>query len=190
MAFPRAVLEPAGLRIPASAALLDAHAPGGPPLSMSIGEPRHEMPDFVTDVLNAHLPLLGKYPSNDGIPPLLDAITAWIARRYGVQLDHDNLMVLNGTREGLFNAALALCPETKNGARPLILTPNPFYQVYAVAAAAVGAEPVFVPATAENGYLPDYASLPAATLDRVALAYLCTPSNPQGPWPVRTTCAP
>jgi N-succinyldiaminopimelate aminotransferase len=75
---------------------------------------------------------------------------------------------------------MALCPETKGGKRPVVLMPNPFYQVYAVAALAVGAEPVFVPATAETGHLPDYASLPADVLDRVAVAYLCSPANPQG----------
>ncbi len=89
-------------------------------------------------------------------------------------------MPLNGTREGLFNACLALCPETKQGKRPVVLMPNPFYQPYAAAAAAVGAEPVCVPATAATGFLPDYAALPAEILDRVALAYLCSPANPQG----------
>ena len=89
-------------------------------------------------------------------------------------------MVLNGTREGLFNAAIALCPETKNGKKPVILMPNPFYQVYAVAALTVGAEPVYVPATAATGFLPDYGSLPQDVLDRVALAYICSPANPQG----------
>jgi aspartate/methionine/tyrosine aminotransferase len=89
-------------------------------------------------------------------------------------------MALNGTREGLFNAAVALCPETKAGARPVILMPNPFYQVYAVAALAMGAEPVYVPATAATGHLPDYAGLPADILNRTAIAYLCSPANPQG----------
>jgi aspartate/methionine/tyrosine aminotransferase len=89
-------------------------------------------------------------------------------------------MVLNGTREGLFNAAIALCPEQKAGGKPVILMPNPFYQVYAVAALTVGAEPVYVPATAATGHLPDYASLPKDVLDRVALAYICSPANPQG----------
>ena len=89
-------------------------------------------------------------------------------------------MALNGTREGLFNAALALVPEEVRGQRPVVLIPNPFYQVYAVAAQAVGAEPVFVPATAETGFLPDFAALPKDILNRTAIAYLCSPSNPQG----------
>jgi hypothetical protein len=89
-------------------------------------------------------------------------------------------MALNGTREGLFNACMALCPETKGGKQPVVLMPNPFYQVYAVAALAVGAEPVYVPATEATGDLPDYARCPADTLERTAIAYICSPANPQG----------
>jgi len=123
----------------------------------------------------------GKYPPNEGTPELLTAIAGWVQRRYGVALDPAaQIMVLNGTREGLFNSAIALCPETKNAKVPVILTPNPFYQVYAVAALAVGAEPVYVPATSATGFLPDYAGLPRDVLDRTAIAYLCSPSNPQG----------
>jgi aspartate/methionine/tyrosine aminotransferase len=110
----------------------------------------------------------------------LDAISGWIARRYGVTLPQDRLMVLNGTREGLFNAAIALAPEVKAGKKPAFLLPNPFYQVYTVAAVTAGAEPIYVPATAATGHLPDYASLPAEILDRTTVAYLCSPANPQG----------
>ena len=161
-------------------ALLDHHAPGGAPLAMTIGEPKHPFPAWVGDVLADNLAGFGVYPPNDGTPELLAAISGWIARRYGVPVAENRLMVLNGTREGLFNALIALCPETKNGQRPAVLVPNPFYQVYAVAALTVGAEPVYVPATAATGFLPDYASLPAAVLDRVTVAYICSPSNPQG----------
>ena len=160
--------------------LLDVHAPGGPVVHMSIGEPRHPMPGFVGPVMAESLAGLASYPPNDGSPELLDAISGWIGRRYGVTVAADRIMALNGTREGLFNAALALCPEAKRGQRPVVLMPNPFYQVYAVAALACGAEPVYVPATAETGFLPDYAALPDAVLDRVTIAYLCSPSNPQG----------
>ena len=87
---------------------------------------------------------------------------------------------LNGSREGLFTAALALSPEAKAGARPAVLVPNPFYQAYGAGALAAGAELVPVPATAATGFLPDYGALPAALLDRVTLAYICSPANPQG----------
>lgn len=160
--------------------LLEGTEPGGTPIAMSIGEPRHPMPGFVGEVLAANLSEFGRYPANDGTPELLGAISGWLARRYGVDVGPDRIMVLNGTREGLFNAAVALCPETKNGKRPAVLMPNPFYQVYAIAAVTVGADPVFVPATEETGFLPDYESLPAEVLDRTAIAYLCSPGNPQG----------
>ena len=90
------------------------------------------------------------------------------------------VMPLNGTREGLYNVAMALCPEEKRGQRPVVLIPNPFYQVYMIAAISVGAEPVFVPATAETGHLPDYAALPEEVLNRTVAAFVCSPANPQG----------
>ncbi|WP_304616077.1 aminotransferase class I/II-fold pyridoxal phosphate-dependent enzyme [Paracoccus sp. (in: a-proteobacteria)] len=155
-------------------------APGAAPTVLTIGEPRHAMPDFVAQVMADSIGSLAKYPVNEGTPELLGAISGWLGRRYDLDVAPDRLMVLNGTREGLFNAALALCPERKNGQRPAILVPNPFYQVYAVAASAVQADPVFVPATPETGHLPDYAGLDPALLDRVAVAYLCSPANPQG----------
>lgn len=180
MAFPERFSNLPEYAFPRLRALLDIHQPGGAPVNMTIGEPRHAFPDFVGPAIAESLADFGRYPTNEGTPELLDAISGWVLRRYGVTLGHERLMVLNGTREGLFNAALALVPETKNGARPVVLIPNPFYQVYAVAALSAGAEPVFVPASAETGHLPDYASLPADVLDRVAVAYLCSPANPQG----------
>ena len=160
--------------------LLDCHPAGGETISMTIGEPRHPMPAFVGQVLADNLAEFGQYPANDGTAELLRAISGWLGRRYRADVAENRIMVLNGTREGLFNAAIALCPETKRGKRPVVLVPNPFYQVYAVAAATVGAETVFVPATEETGFLPDYESLPAEVLDRTAIAYLCSPANPQG----------
>ena len=161
--------------------LLDSHAPGGDVITMTIGEPTHPPPDFVGEVLAADLAGFGNYPPNDGSEGLLAAISGWLARRYAVVIDPaSRIMALNGSREGLFNAALALCPEVKNGQRPVVLMPNPFYQVYAVAALAAGAEPVYVPAMIGTGFLPDYPSLAPELLDRVAIAYLCSPANPQG----------
>lgn len=180
MAFPERFSNLPDYAFPRLRKLLDSHAPGGETIAMTIGEPRHPMPDFVGPVLAASLAGFGVYPPNDGTPELLAAISGWLARRYGVTVAPDRLMALNGTREGLFNAAVALCPEVKNGKRPVVLMPNPFYQVYAIAALALGAEPVYVPATAATGFLPDYEGLPADILDRVAIAFLCSPANPQG----------
>ncbi|MDP3862787.1 MAG: aminotransferase class I/II-fold pyridoxal phosphate-dependent enzyme [Phaeovulum sp.] len=180
MAFPERFSSLPEYAFPRLRKLLDKHAPGGSPISMTIGEPRHAMPGFLAETLAAHIDEFAVYPPNDGSPELLAAISAWIGRRYRADVGPERIMALNGTREGLFNAALALCPETKRGKRPVVLMPNPFYQVYAMAALALGAEPVYVPATEATGFLPDYAGLPREVLDRVALAYLCSPANPQG----------
>ena len=180
MAFPERFSNLPDYAFPRLRKLLDAHAPGGEQISMTIGEPRHPMPGFVGPILAEHLAGFGVYPPNDGTPELLAAISGWIGRRYGVSVAEDRIMALNGTREGLFNAAVALCPELKRGRKPVVLMPNPFYQVYAVAALTVAADPVYVNATAQTGFLPDFASLDAETLDRTAIAYICSPANPQG----------
>lgn len=160
--------------------LLDGVPPGGPELAMTIGEPKHPLPAIVAETVAAHAAEFALYPPNDGTPALRAAIAGWLGRRYGVAIDPDTeVFPLNGSREGLFNAALALSPDSRGG-RPVVLMPNPFYQAYGAAALAAGARPVPVPATAETGFLPDYAGLPPALLDRVGLCYLCSPSNPQG----------
>lgn len=180
MAFPERFSNLPEYAFPRLRKLLDVHPSGAEPIVMTIGEPRHPMPDFVGEVMAASIGEFAKYPANDGSPELLGAISAWIARRYNAPVGEDRIMALNGTREGLFNACLALSPEIKRGKKPVVLVPNPFYQVYAVAAVTAGAEVVFVPARAETGYLPDYASVPADVLERVTVAYLCSPANPQG----------
>ena len=179
--FPERFSNLPAYAFPRLRALLDSHEPGGPVVHMTIGEPKHAFPDWIKDVLAENMAGFNKYPPNDGSPELLASIADWIDRRFSVKVDpNGQIMVLNGTREGLYNAAMALCPETKNGAKPVILTPNPFYQVYMIAGISVGADIEFVPAPAENGFLPDYASLPVEVLDRTAIAYICSPSNPQG----------
>ena len=161
--------------------LLAGHAPGGPEIAMSIGEPRHPQPEMVARVVAEHAGDFSRYPPNEGTPGLRAAIAGWIGRRFGAEVDPEaGVLVLNGTREGLFNAALALSPERKAGARPVVLVPNPFYQAYGAGALAAGAEPVPVPATEAIGFLPDYAGLPGELLDRVSLCFICSPSNPQG----------
>ncbi len=151
-------------------------------MHMTIGEPKHPFPEWVASTIAQHTEEFGKYPPNDGSPELLSAISGWLGRRYGVDVDPaTQVMALNGTREGLFNALIALCPEqTSRGEQPVVLIPNPFYQVYAVAAETVGAEPVFLPATADTGFLPDYSQLSPDILNRTEIAYICSPTNPQG----------
>jgi len=168
-------------------ALLDPIAPGGPqgsePVAMSLGEPRHPLPPFLAEELARHHAGYSKYPPNEGDPGLRDAIAAWANWRYdlGDLIDPaHNVFPLNGTREGLFYSCVALSPEQKNGEKPVVLLPNPFYQCYAVAALTSGAEPVYANASAETGHLPDFAALPEGILNRTTVAYICSPANPQG----------
>ncbi|WP_170529711.1 aminotransferase class I/II-fold pyridoxal phosphate-dependent enzyme [Ruegeria arenilitoris] len=181
MNFPERFSNLPAYAFPRLRALLDHHAPGGDVVHMTIGEPKHDFPPWVTDVIVENAAGFQKYPPNEGSDALRGAIADWIDRRYGVRMDPEtNIMALNGTREGLYNAAMALCPEQKNGQQPIVLCPNPFYQVYMVASISVGAQPYFVPATAATGHLPDYAGLPEDVLNRTAVAYICSPANPQG----------
>ncbi|MGF1610263.1 MAG: aminotransferase class I/II-fold pyridoxal phosphate-dependent enzyme [Kiloniellales bacterium] len=165
--------------------------PDGKPLAMSVGEPQRSPPDFVAAELAAAAAGWGRYPTARADPRHLQAIAGWLQRRYGLAegaigpgrlLDPERcLLPLPGSREGLFFAVLATVPATtQNGAPPVVLIPNPFYHVYAGAAAAAGAEPVFVPATRETGFLPDYGALDEAVLRRTALCFCNSPSNPQG----------
>ncbi|MBY5986720.1 aminotransferase class I/II-fold pyridoxal phosphate-dependent enzyme [Roseovarius atlanticus] len=181
MMFPERFSNLPEYAFPRLRTLLDVHDPGGHVIHMTIGEPQHDFPGWIMDVIERHAEEFRKYPVNEGIPALNTAFCDWVSRRYGVELSPDrHVMALNGTREGLYNAMMTLSPETKNGKQPIVLLPNPFYQVYMVAALSVGAEPMFLPATRETGFLPDFASLDADVLDRVTVAYLCSPSNPQG----------
>jgi aspartate/methionine/tyrosine aminotransferase len=181
MDFPERFSNLPPYAFPRLRALLDSHPAGGDVVHMTIGEPKHKYPSFVVDVLNDSLAGFNNYPANDGTPALLGAISGWLKRRYAIDLDPATQIIsLNGTREGLFNAQIALSPERKNGKAPKVLVPNPFYQVYAVGAVTAGAEPVFVPAGEQNNFLPDYASLSVDVLDQTTIAFLCSPTNPQG----------
>lgn len=178
--FPERFSNLPAYAFPRLRALLDSHAPGGSVVNMTIGEPKHPFPEWVPQVLAENVGGFSVYPPNDGTPDLLQNISDWIARRYDVPVEPDRIMALNGSREGLYNAAMALLPETKGGKTPTVLIPNPFYQVYMIGALSVNAEPVFVPAERQTGFLPDYGSLPAETLNRATAAYICSPANPQG----------
>lgn len=169
-------------------ALLDNEPlpPGITPINLSIGEPQHAMPAFVAEALTGDLSSLSRYPTPNGSPELRSACANWLNRRYhlpeGLIDAEKQIIALNGTREGLFMLAQVVIPPKKGpkGEKPLVLMPNPFYQTYVGAAAACGAEPYFVAATVENGFMPDFSSLPREILQRTALVYLCSPANPQG----------
>ena len=161
--------------------LLDGVKPGGIEISMTVGEPRHSFPEWVTDIIVQNAEGFNDYPANEGIPELKKEIVDWLQRRYSVSLDpQKHILALNGTREGLYNSLIALCPEKKNNSRPFVLIPNPFYQVYMASSLTVHAEPYFVEATPQNNHLPDFSAVPKDILLRTAGAYICSPSNPQG----------
>ena len=154
------------------------------PIPLSLGEPQHAPPAFLADTVAREAAGWSKYPPMKGTEAARAAIAAWLTRRYALpdgMIDGESMVVpVSGTREALFMIALAAVPETKNGQKPIVLMPNPFYQVYLGAAVMAGAEPVFVPAGKDNGFLPDFSALSEETLNRTALAYYCSPANPQG----------
>jgi len=163
------------------ATLLDGVAPGAEPISLAVGDPQGQVPAFVTEAITRHADRFGVYPPIDGTKEWRASAAAWLGRRFGAEIDPDReVLPLSGTREGLFLAAFVVTPETKAGGRPVSLLPNPFYQCYAAAVVAAGAEPCFVRADAPNGFLPDFASLPRSVLERTCAVYLCSPSNPEG----------
>ena len=154
------------------------------PISLALGEPQHPTPDLIRTTVEENAALWGKYPPMKGTPDARAAIADWMTRRYGLpagMVDGEkNIVPVSGTREALFLIALAAVPESLAGARPVVLMPNPFYQVYAGAAVLSGAEPVFLPAGLETGFLPDLNAVAPEILARTALAYYCSPANPQG----------
>jgi succinyldiaminopimelate transaminase len=168
------------------AALLAPVAPraNAAPIVMSVGDPQHVPPDFVGEVIAANTHLWNRYPPMAGTPAYREAVAAWLTSRYrlpeGMITAERHILPVAGTKEGLFMIAQVAVPETKSGKTPLALQPNPYYAVYSGAGVIAGAEPVYLNATAETGFLPDLDAIPEETLARAAIFYLCSPSNPQG----------
>ncbi|MBF0323821.1 MAG: aminotransferase class I/II-fold pyridoxal phosphate-dependent enzyme [Alphaproteobacteria bacterium] len=157
-------------------------APGPDTIVMSIGEPQHAAPPMVARIIAEQAGLWGKYPPAAGTPDFRAATAAWLTRRFDLPaglIEADKaILPVAGTREALYLIAQTVVGSGKK--RPVVLLPNPFYQVYVGAAIMAGAEPVFVPGANGPASQPDFSALPADILDRVALAYLCSPGNPQG----------
>lgn len=165
------------------AELLADVKPGQPAINLAVGEPQHPVPAFVGPVLAAHLSDFGRYPANAGTERFRQAASGWLNRRYRLARPVDPLseiLVLAGTREGLFLAAIAARRWASSRARPAMLIPNPFYAVYAAGAVAADCEPVYLDATADNGFLPDLDALSPELLARTVAFYLASPANPQG----------
>ena len=154
--------------------------PGLGEIRLSIGEPQHPTPAFIQEALAAGLTGLANYPTTSGSDALRQAIAGWLARRYGIpQPDWaDQVLPVNGSREALF--AFAQCVVDPSRGEALVLSPNPFYQIYEGAALLAGARPVFLNHLPENGFRSDFAAIPADLWQRIQLVYVCSPANPTG----------
>ena len=158
------------------------------PIVMAVGEPQHAYPDLVGDVMDANRHLYGKYPLLTGTEEYRQAVIDWLNWRYDLPDDMINadqhVVPLAGSREGLYLIAPVVVPERKavggRNLQPTALVANPFYQVYAGASVFAGAETIYVSATEETGFLPDFAALDEDILERAAIAYVSSPANPQG----------
>lgn len=147
-------------------------------IALSIGEPKHQPPTFVIEELIHHLHGLANYPLTRGGDGLREAIAGWLGRRFKAKVDPaTQVLPVSGTREALFSFAQCIVNRAD---KPLVLMPNPFYQIYEGAAYLAGAEPWFYPTPAENGFLPDFDAIPAEVWKRCQLIYVCSPGNPTG----------
>src|SRR5580700_11022569 len=166
------------------AELLAPYQPAKPLITLSLGEPQHPVPEFVGPVLARHIADFGRYPIAKGIEPFRRAAANWLSTRFDLPRAIDpetELLVLNGSREGLFFAAITAVRHVgERRGKPAILMPNPFYPAYGAGARAAGCEPIYLPTTLANGFLPDLDTLDDATLARTVAIYIASPANPQG----------
>jgi N-succinyldiaminopimelate aminotransferase len=151
------------------------------PIRLSIGEPKHATPGFITEEVITHLHGLSHYPLTRGSPALRESVADWLTRRFdlpGNSIDPERqVLPVNGTREALFAFAQCVVDPSSD---PAVLMPNPFYQIYEGAALLAGAEPWFLNTTATTAYLPDFDTVPDAIWSRCQLVYICSPGNPTG----------
>ncbi len=149
-------------------------------INLSIGEPKHATPQLIKEAMVANLAGLANYPTTIGSVALREAISAWISRRYNIAASNPERAILpvTGTREALFAFAQVVIDSKKSN--PIVISPNPFYQIYEGAAFLAGATPYFLNTTPENNHAMDFASVPAEVLQRTQLVYVCSPGNPSG----------
>jgi N-succinyldiaminopimelate aminotransferase len=155
------------------------------PIAWSIGEPKHEPPKFVLDKIAENLSLISKYPMTKGLPELRKSISGWATKRFSLKANsltaEQHIIPVNGTREALFAFAQAVIDtQSKPLVKPLVMMPNPFYQIYEGAAFLAGAEPHYLNCLATNNYLPDLDSITQDQWQRCQLFYICSPNNPSG----------
>ena len=150
-------------------------------IALSIGEPKHKSPEFVAKALSDNLDQLAVYPTTLGIPALRESIARWCERRFKVPagwLDAaKHVLPVNGTREALFAFTQTVVQRSDDG---LVVSPNPFYQIYEGAALLAGAKPHYLPCLDENGFNPDFDAVSADVWQRCQILFLCSPGNPTG----------
>lgn len=151
-------------------------------ISLAIGEPKHPTPDFILDALKTNAGDIAYYPTTKGSNELRNAITDWLIQRFNLpqsSVDAEkNVLPVTGTREALFAITQAIVGDEKE--KPIVVLPNPFYQIYEGAALLAGAEPYYLNCSEENNFIPDFLSVPENIWQRCQLVYLCSPGNPTG----------
>ena len=149
-------------------------------INLSIGEPKHATPGLIKDALVNNLSGLATYPTTLGVLQLREAIANWATRRYGISLLNPETEILPviGSREALFAVAQVVIDRSKSN--PIVISPNPFYQIYEGAAFLAGAEPYFLNTNVENNHAMDFVNVPVDVLNRTQLVYVCSPGNPSG----------
>ena len=152
-------------------------------IKLSVGEPKHPAPEIVLEAMRENLAQLSVYPLTKGLPELRESIANWLIRRFGLDsatIDPDrHVLPVSGTREALFSIAQAVVPAG-GSTPPVVIMPNPFYQIYEGASLLAGAEPYYLNTTADNGYRMDFSQVPTDILNRTCLVYVCSPGNPAG----------
>lgn len=150
-------------------------------IAFSIGEPKHPAPEFVAESLTENMGRLCNYPTTKGLPELRQAIAQWCERRFklkaGSMDPETNVLPVNGTREAIFAFTQAAVNRSDDA---LVVSPNPFYQIYEGAAYLAGAKPYYLNCVAENGFIPDFDAVPESVWQNCQLLFLCSPSNPTG----------
>jgi N-succinyldiaminopimelate aminotransferase len=150
------------------------------PINLSIGEPKHATPELIKQALVQNLNGLASYPTTQGSTELRQSIADWMVRRYGIPMPNIDKAILpvNGSREALFAFAQTVIDTSRE--KPVVISPNPFYQIYEGAALLAGAEPYYLNTLPEQDFRMDFASVPASVWNRTQLLYVCSPGNPTG----------
>lgn len=149
------------------------------PISLSIGEPKHPAPQIVLDALLKEMQKVSIYPSTKGLPELRQAISNWAIKRFGLPSlnSETEILPVNGTREALFAFTQAVIDRTKS---PLVVSPNPFYQIYEGASYLAGADLHLLPTLEATHFIPDYHAVSEETWKRCQILFICSPGNPTG----------